>query len=151
MAHRRDTPEFGDDGGRHGTQVTLAGVELPERIANMNGVDVGQVDSGVFDRGEHGVLHQAFDPVAGFGHVVGEVGLEAAEDADVGGGHVCSLWIQVLDTGSGERMMSSGRTSASRRAVASVRRTLGLLSPWDTTRNASARTSTLPGRTVLLC
>jgi hypothetical protein len=39
MPHRRHAPQRRLDGRRHGTEVPLAGVELPEGIADMDALD----------------------------------------------------------------------------------------------------------------
>ena len=47
MTHCGDTPQLRNDGRWHGAKMALPRVELAERIADVDGVDIGEVDLGI--------------------------------------------------------------------------------------------------------
>lgn len=50
VARRRQPPQLGIDGGRHGPEVPLPGEQLPERVAHVDRVDLRSGDPGVRQR-----------------------------------------------------------------------------------------------------
>ena len=90
MAHRRNAPQVRLDGGRHGAEMALPGVELAERVADVNALDRAGVDTGVGQGGGDCLRGEVGDVAPGFRQVAGEVGLVDTEDAD-GTGHAVSV------------------------------------------------------------
>ena len=81
VAHGGHAPQFGDHRCRHCSQVALAGVELAEGVADMDGVDVAQINLRVGSGRQHGVANQRLDRTTRLGQVVGKVTLVSAQDA----------------------------------------------------------------------
>jgi hypothetical protein len=73
-----DAPQPRVDGGRHAAELTLAGEQLPERVADVDDPDVGRIDAGGLDRSGDHRLDEFGETVAGPAPVGGEIGLETA-------------------------------------------------------------------------
>ena len=87
MPHRRHPPQLRLHRCGHGAQMALAGVELPERVADMDALDRVRSDPRIGQRRRHHLRRQVGNVAVGLGQVVGEVGLMNTKNV----GHVCSL------------------------------------------------------------
>ncbi len=58
VTHCGDAPQLRNDGRWHGAEMALPCVELAERIADVDGVDIREVDLGIGNGRQHRVLYE---------------------------------------------------------------------------------------------